>query len=142
MDVLVTIPQSFGLDRWVDEGDLPGESWCGMEWDFYLPGFDRPKIAPGERVYVCYKGRIRGYAPLVRVGIYDNISERTGRHYTTYSLIRHNGAVAVTVPDLYVRGFRGVKYRVDSWPEERPKPENIIVWRRDHEIPFPNWWKD
>lgn len=140
MDCVVTLPISFGLDRWIDEGGLPGEPWDeeeDIEYDFYL-GWNRPKIEPGERVYVCYKGKLIGYAPLVRVASYPEVSAN-GVPWTRYSLVRHNGAVAVTVPNLYIKGFRGFKYRVDSWPEGKPMPENIVVWSYEQEVPFPEW---
>lgn len=112
-DVVVTVPRSFGLDTWIDEGDAAGEEWSGQEWDFYLAGL-RPAIKPGERVYVVYNGALRGYAPLVRVDWYG------GRRY---SLVRHAGAVAVTIPE-FIQGFRGFRYR---W------------WDRSIEVPFPDW---
>lgn len=113
MDVVVTVPKSFGLNTWVAEGDLPGQPWSGLEFHFYLGGAV-PAIKPGERVYVVYNGKLRGYAPLVRVE-----SSITGG----YALVRRGGAVAVTV-DEYIRGFRGFRYR---W------------WDRADEKPFPNW---
>ena len=112
MDVVVTVPKSFGLDAWIAEGDLPGEKWGGLEWHFYL-GRGMPKIDPGERVYVVYNGKLRGYAPLVRVHGFVK----------GYALVRHNDAVAVTVPE-YIQGFRGFRYR---W------------WDRAIEVPFPDW---
>jgi hypothetical protein len=111
-DVLVTLPQSFGLTTWMAEGDAPGEPWSGEEWHFYLGG-PRPRMAPGERVYVCYKGHLLGYAPLVRM-------ESAGRGY---ALVRHGGAQAVTIPDR-IPGFRGFRYR---------------FWPREEEVAFPNW---
>ncbi len=113
-DVVVTVPQSFGLDAWIAEGDLPGQLWSGEEWHFYLGGH-WPNIQPGDRVYVVYKDKLRGYAPLVRI-------ERNGRGY---ALVRHNGAEAVTIDEL-IRGFRGFRYR---W------------WDRADEKPFPDWMK-
>lgn len=112
-DVVVTVPKSFGLDTWIAEGDAAGEPWSGEEWHFYLGGHP-PKIEPGERVYVLYNGRIRGYSPLVRV-------ERNG--IGRLALVRHGDAVAVTIPEV-VRGFQGWRYR---W------------WNRSIEIPFPDW---
>lgn len=112
-DVVVTVPKSFGLDTWIAEGsDLPGNEWSGLEWRFYL-GSGVPKISPGERVYVVYDGKLRGYAPLVRI-------ERTGRGC---ALVRHNDAVAVTI-DEHILGFRGFRYR---W------------WDTANEKPFPDW---
>ena len=112
-DVVVTVPQSFGLDTWIAEGDPAGAPWSGTEWDFYLGGWP-PTMRPGDRVYVVYKGKLRGYAPLVRV---------TSQGYCRYSLVRHGGAVAVTIPE-YIRGFPGFRYR---------------FWDRADEVPFPSW---
>jgi hypothetical protein len=70
-------------------------------------------MQPGDRVYVCYKGKLRGYAPLVRIA----------RGPRGYSLVRRGDAVAVTIPE-YIRGFRGWRQR---W------------WERESEIPFPDW---
>lgn len=118
MDVVVTVPRSFGIDRWIAEGDPAGRPWSGTEWDFYLSN-RRPKIEPGERVYVVYNGALRGYAPLVRVEDLGNGYDG----YHRYSLVRHNDAVTVTVPFM-IRGFQGFRYR---W------------WERELEVPFPDW---
>jgi hypothetical protein len=112
MDVVVTVPKSFGLDAWIGEGDLPGEEWCGLVWHFYL-GNGVPNIKPGENVYIVYNGKLRGYSPLIRI-------ERTGRGC---ALVRHNGAVAMTIAEP-IQGFRGFRYR---W------------WDKQCEMPFPNW---
>jgi len=113
MDVVVTVPQRFGLDAWIQEGDPAGKAeWSGNEWHFYLGG-SPPRIEPGERVYIVYKEAVRGYAPLVRI-------DKEGRQY---GLVRHGGAVAVSVP-FAVPGFRGFRYR---W------------WEREQELPFPDW---
>jgi|GEM_PF-1673987 len=114
-DVVVTIPLSFRLDRWVDEGDPAGAPWSGTEWDFHLGG-NRPNIRLGERVYCVYNGALRGYAPLVRIDLNPDEPWR-------FSLVRHGGAVAVTIPE-YIQGFRGWRYR---W------------WSREIEVPFPDW---
>lgn len=118
MDVVVTVPKSFGLDRWIGEGDPVGKPWSGVEWDFYL-GNIRPNIQPGERVYVVYNGALRGYAPLVRL----DRAQAAHRYGISYSLVRHGNAVAVTIPE-YIKGFQGFRYR---W------------WDREIEVPFPNW---
>lgn len=112
-DVVVTVPLSFGLETWAAEGDRPGEPWSGEDWHFHSGG-GVPAIAVGERVYVVYGGRVRGYAPLVRVEEYGH-----GR----IALVRRGGAVAVTIPRA-VPGFRGWRYR---------------FWDRAAEAPFPGW---
>jgi hypothetical protein len=118
-DVVVTVPKTFwfdgktGLAAWVAEGDLPGEKWSGNDSHFYLGG-SPPKIEPGERVYVVCEGKLRGYAPLVRI-------EREGPY--SYALVRQGGAVAVTI-DRPITGFRGFRY---------------VDWDRSEERPFPNW---
>ena len=113
MDVVVTVPKSFGLANWIAEGDEAGAEWSGEEWHFYLWGAS-PQIATGERVYIVYNGALRGYAPFVRID-----RESGGR----YGLVRHGDAVAVSVPFL-IPGFRGFRYR---W------------WEQSLEQPFPLW---
>lgn len=120
MDVVVTVPKRFGLKNWIAEGDPAGSAWSGEEWDFYL-GSIKPKIEPGDRVYVVYNGKLRGYAPLVRLYWHQRRYPRAG-----YSLVRHGGAVAVTIPQT-IKGFRGFRYR---W------------WNYDDELPFPNWQEE
>ena len=117
-DVVVTVPKTFefkgkvGLAAWIAEGDLPGSPWSGLESHFYMGG-NAPHIAVGERVYIVCDGKLRGYAPLVRV-------ERYSRGY---ALVRRGDAIAVTLP-APVKGFQGFRYR---W------------WDHEDEIPFPEW---
>jgi hypothetical protein len=108
----VTLPKSFGLDAWIAEGDAAGEPDSGEEWGWFMGG-NPPGVHPGDRVYVVYNGRLRGYAPLIRV-------QPTERGY---ALVRRGGAVAVTI-DEHIPGFRGARFR---W------------WQRDAEKPFPEW---
>jgi hypothetical protein len=117
-DIVVTVPKSFGLDTWINEGDPVGVEWSGQEWDFCLYGCPKPNISPGMRVYVTYNNILRGYAPLVRV---DWMPEKG-----CWSLVRHGDAVAVTI-DEPVQGFRGWKHR---W------------WNREDEKDFSYEWYD
>lgn len=110
-DVVVTVPMWF-WPEWIEEGQLPGEPDAGEDWHFYLYG-GRPDICPGDRVYVVAHGKLRGYAPLVRI-------DGQGLNY---GLVRNGGAEAITI-DEPIRGFRGWRYR---W------------WERDIEKPFPEW---
>jgi len=91
---------------------LPGEQWSGQEWHFDMGGAV-PDIKPGERVYIVCDGKLRGYAPLVRIERYHN----------GYALVRHGGAVAVTI-GRPITGFRGFRY---------------VDWERGEEKPFPDW---
>lgn len=111
-DVVVTVPKTFGLDHWIKEGDPAGSLWSGLEWGFYLGG-PVPDVRPGERVYIVFNGKLRGYAPLIRL-------ERTSRGF---ALVRGGGAVACTI-DRPIIGFRGFRYR---------------TWDRADERPFPGW---
>lgn len=122
MDVVVTVPKSFGLLNWIEEGDPAGSRWSGCEWHFYL-GTRKPNIQPGERVYVVCNNLVRGYAPLVYVDSHTDAMYWDGPMQTRYALVRCGDAVAVTIPQQ-VKGFRGFRYR---W------------WDREDEIPFPDW---
>jgi hypothetical protein len=115
MDVVVTVPKSFGIDKWIAEGDAAGEEWSGQLWAFYLPSI--PVINPGERVYVVYNGRLRGYSPLIQC------KTRNLQRHAACALIRGGDAVAVTIPETII-GFRGFRYR---W------------WGQSLEVPFPEW---
>ncbi len=117
MDVVVTVPKSFGWQKWLDEGDCAGDPETGnLSW--FLVSRRPAKIEIGDRVYVVYNGTLRGYAPIV--GTPSTVDHRNEvKHY----LLRKGGAVAVTIPDS-CPGFRGFRYR---W------------WDRNEEIPFPDW---
>lgn len=104
-DVVVTLPKSFGLKRWQDEGDNPGEPWSGNLYAFTVPGV--PDIERGDRVYVVHDGRLIGYAPLVKVRVTSSSEPRRPKRT---ALIRGGAAVAVTIPER-IRGFRGYRYR-------------------------------
>ncbi len=108
MDIVVTVPKGRWAE-WIAEGDLPGDDWSGAE-SYFSFGGPRPRIEPGERVYIVAHGRLRGYAPL------------TYLHPAGY-LVRRGGAVAVTIVEP-IRGFRGWRYR---W------------WQQETETPFPDW---
>jgi hypothetical protein len=119
-DIVVTVPKNFiygdarpGLAAWCSEGDCAGDKWTGGLYQFTVGG-GKPPIAPGERVYIVCNGRVRGYAPLVRM---DSLG--MGR----WALIRGGGAVAVTIAERVI-GFRGWRRR---W------------WGLDQEVPFPDW---
>ncbi len=112
-DVVVTVPKG-RWEGWIAEGVLPGEACpCGVEFDFFLWG-PEPVVRPGERVCIVAHGRLRGYAPLVRLEWFD---------FGSWSLVRHGGAVAVTIDEV-IPGFRGWRCR---W------------WWREDERPFPGW---
>ena len=131
MDVVVTVPKNFhaenyferddwddslrGLRSWIQEGDAAGGKYAtGIEWYFRLGG-NQPDIVPGERVYIVSEGKLRGYAPLLRI-------EDDGRYKGRYSLVRGAGAVAVTISEP-IQGFRGFRYRWWKYEDERPFPD-------------------
>lgn len=111
MDVVVTVPKQYWR-TWLGEGALPDDPPTGCQYLFTVAS--RPGIEPGERVYVVAGGKLRGYAPLVRI----DTALRGKCH-----LVRAGGAVAVTIPQP-IPGFRGFRYR---W------------WDRRDERPFPDW---
>ena len=121
MDVVCTVPKPLWRTL-LEEGDLPGEPFTGREYHFFGGGHV-PRITLGERVYIVAHGRLRGYAPLLRV-------ERAGVqrpawwwYRASWALVRAGCAVACTLPTP-IRGFRGYRYR---------------FWERVEEMPFPAW---
>lgn len=114
-DVVVTVPARLWTE-WLAEGDLAQVNapapWQGVyEYSFSIG--TRPKIEPGERVYIVSCGRLRGYSPL----------HDLRREGARWALVRRGGAVAVTIPHP-MPGFRGWRYR---W------------WERSEEVAFPGW---
>ena len=118
-DVVVTVPKGLWAD-WIAEGDLPGDLPGKYESHFWLSGAAyAPFLRPGERVYIVAHGKLRGFAPLLRVE--RSCSLRPDRS----CLVRNGDAEAVTIAEA-IRGFTGWRYR---W------------WRREDEFAFPDWMK-
>jgi hypothetical protein len=112
-DVVVTVPRQRWLE-WIREGDAAGDPESDRLWAWHCrPEYGPPPISQGERLYICAWGRVRGYAPLIRLL----------RKPNCWALCRRGGAVAVTIEER-VRPFRGWRER---W------------WSRDIERPFPDW---
>jgi hypothetical protein len=111
-DLVVTVPKGMWRE-WIAEGDPAGAPESGTEWAFFV-GYNRPPIEPGERLYIVAWGRLRGYAPVTRIGRMES---------GAYGICRRGGAVAITIPE-YIAGFRGWR---EPW------------WDRAVERPFPDW---
>lgn len=127
-DVCVTVPKGL-WSEWIEEGDLAGEPWSqAAEYHFWIRPDALPTIAPGDRVYIVAWGRLRGYAPLVR------LERRCKLAPNRACLVRRNGAEAVTIPDPIV-GFQGWRYRWWDRSAEVPSPEWRVAnpdWREHH----------
>jgi hypothetical protein len=111
MDLVVTVPKWF-WPEWIAEGDAAGEPPTGTEWGFFMGG-RKPPIGPGDRLYIVAHNRLRGYAPVTRLG----------RSEDKWVICREGGGVAITIPET-IKGFQG--FRKPWWP-------------RDSEVPFPDW---
>jgi hypothetical protein len=115
VDLVGICPKTF-WEEWIAEGDAAdGGPWTGEEWSWYTRSRTAKKITPGDRFYVVAHGKLRGYAPVVRVEWIQDIA--------SFAIIRHGGGVSVTI-DQMVPGFRGLRHR---W------------WDRKIEEPFPHW---
>jgi hypothetical protein len=112
-DVVVTVPKRL-WSKWLADGMLPDED-CPVEMRYHFWVRGRPRMDPGDRIYIVAYGRLRGYAPLVRID--------PGQLPDRFWLVGRGGAVAVTI-DEPIPGFRGYRYR---W------------WETDRERPFPEW---
>lgn len=120
-DVVVTVPKRLWME-WLSEGDLAlplatpdkPSRWHGEnEYGFVVRS--RPKIEPGERVYVVAFNALRGYAPLVEV----STDVRRFGHDRGFALVRRGEAVPVTLATP-IAGFQGFRYRWWSRSDERP----------------------
>ena len=116
-DLVGTCPKWFWED-WLAEGGLPEEGDTGTwtEWGWGTSSRLAAKIGPGDRFYVVAHGKLRGYAPVLRV-------EAVEGEEKAWEIIRRLDAVACTIQQP-IPGFRGLRMR---W------------WERAAEIPFPEW---
>lgn len=114
-DLVGTCPKDF-WEEWITEGDAAGDPETGEDWHWYTRDPTALTIKPGERFYIVAHGKLRGYAPVVRV---EN-NERGG-----LAIVRHGGAVACTIPQP-IPGFRGLRR---------------VWWKREDEQPFADWKK-
>lgn len=115
-DLVITVPKG-RWNEWIAEGDLPGQRWSGTLYEYRVALVQgSPDVFPGERIYAVAHGKLRGWAPLVRL-------ERDRVRLGCWKLIRGGGARACTIQEV-IPGFRGFRRR---W------------WERSQERPFPEW---
>lgn len=112
VDLVGTCPKGLWLE-WLAEGDAAGEPETGQlyEWRTRDPKVGRTRR--GDRFYVVAHGRLRGWAPVIRVVSYSG----------GWAIVRGGSAVACTIA-AKIPGFRGLRAR---W------------WPREDEVPFPEW---
>jgi len=117
-DLVGTCPKGF-WEEWIAEGDAAGEPYTGEEWGWYTRDRMAATIKPGDRFYVVAHGKLRGWAPVTRVqGPENGNQDQSG-----WIICRRGDAVACTVP-FPIPGFRGLRR---------------VWWKREQEIPFPDW---
>ncbi len=119
-DLVGTCPKDF-WKQWIAEGDAASDmtgivypSITGEDWHWYTKHSLARTIHFGDRFYVVCHGKLRGWAPVVRV---DNLGQEG------FGIVRRGEAVACTIPEA-IPGFRGLRVR---W------------WKREAEQAFPNW---
>jgi len=112
IDLVGTCPKG-EWGYWFSEGDCADDPASGQEYAWYTAHSLARLIRPGDRFYVVAHGRLRGWAPVVRI--------EAGRG--SWEIIRAGSAVACTI-DEPISGFRGLRRR---W------------WSREEERPFPDW---
>jgi len=113
MDLVGTCPKDF-YTAWIAEGDAAGDPETGENWHWFTRDRKAPSIQPGDRFYVVAHGKLRGWAPVIRVDAFRDGS---------WGIVRRGGAVASTIPQP-IPGFRGLRVR---W------------WKREEETPFADW---
>jgi hypothetical protein len=114
-DLVGTCPKGF-WEEWIAEGDAAGDPHGpdNIEWSWYTRHSLARTIQRGDRFYVVAHGKLRGWAPVTRVGDLG---------VEGYEICRRGGAVACTIPQA-IPGFRGLRAR---W------------WKREEELRFENW---
>jgi hypothetical protein len=117
MDLVGTCPKSF-WEKWIAEGDCAGDPATGEEYAWWTRSKMVFKLQPGDRFYVVALGKLRGWAPVVRI-----IQNGGGIYETEFGICRRGGAVACTIPEK-IPGFRGLRKR---W------------WEREQEVTFSDW---
>ena len=118
-DLVATLPKSFGLKEWIEEGDPAGEPHTdppNVSYFWKVPSLPR-RSGPGARLYVVYDGTLIGYSIISHI-----IQTPQGVFVVRPGGVRARDE-AVTIPDR-IPGFQGYRYR---W------------WPRDKERPFPEW---
>ena len=100
-DLVGTCPKDF-WEEWIAEGDAAGTHprlAIGAEWSWYTRHSLALTIKRGDRFYVVAHGKLRGFAPVTRVG-------QLG--LGQYEIVRRGGAVACTIA-APIPGFRGLR---------------------------------
>ena len=122
-DLVVTVPKT-RWQEWLGEGTWPGQA-CqpDVEYHWFGRGRHLPPIRRSDRLYIVAHGRLRGYAPVVRLDAPPYPKPDWWWPGADWAIVRQGGAVAVTIPGR-INGFQGWRYR---W------------WNRGQEIPFPDW---
>lgn len=130
-DLVGTCPKVEWLD-WLAEGDAAGEPATGQEYGWWTGHSLLRQIKRGDRFYVVAHGKLRGFAPVIRVergcfsgflGRQDVAQVRGAGGGGLGCIVRSGGAVACTIAEP-IPGFRGLRAR---W------------WDRADERPFPDW---
>ena len=111
-DLVGTCPKDF-WEEWIAEGDAAGAPETGEEWGWYTGDRKAASMQPADRFYVVAHGKLRGWAPVVRIQ----------RPESGFIICRRGGAVACTITQP-IPGFRGLRFR---W------------WKREDEQLFENW---
>jgi hypothetical protein len=128
-------PKNLYLD-WIAEGDPAGTPYSGEEWGWFMGGGPKPPIGPGDRLYVCSWGYLRGWAPVTRLA----------QTPSGWAICRGGGAVACTL--RVGCGLKGAEY--ERSVQVGPPPDGIcridgfrgwrkVWWPREAEVPFPDW---
>lgn len=116
VDLVGTCPKDF-WEEWLEEGDCAGTPHSGQEYDWGTRHRLAGAASPGDRFYVVAHGKLRGWAPIIRVDRFQHEGN------VGYSIVRGGRAIACTI-ETPIPGFRGLRQR---W------------WPVTHERSFPEW---
>jgi hypothetical protein len=96
-DLVGTCPKTF-WDEWIAEGGAAGAPETGEEWGWYTKARMARVIRPGDRFYIVAGGRLRGWAPVVRLDCFER----------GFAIIRQGGAVVCSLAEA--KGLEAIEF--------------------------------
>lgn len=105
---VVTLPQTVPWEEYEEE--LRNAEEENLNLNFRVPHFPK-KLKRGDRCYIVWKGKVRGWMYIVKTVEYENywICHSTGRMWPKGKYIVRSGKFYEVENGAYMRGFQGIR---------------------------------